>query len=162
MSAERLAPGEEAFPRLPLITAAAMIGLIVLGAGVSRFAGLSAGEKATLPTGTPTAAREMRFVDRDDGGIDAVDAADGRVFYAFAPGADGFLRATLRGLARDRRNAGLGPETPFRVAQWGDGRVVLEDPALARRIDLRAFGATNAEAFARLLPRDVAAKGEAK
>ena len=28
------------------------------------------------------------------------------------------------------RNAGLGPQTPFRVARFGDGRIVLEDPAL--------------------------------
>lgn len=153
---------ETPFPRPPLIAAAAMIALVVTGAAASRLMGMTGGEKAALPTGAPAVARDVRFVDRDDGGIDVVDAADERVFHAYAPGTDGFLRATLRGLARDRRNAGLGPQTPFRVARFSDGRIVLEDPALERRIDLRAFGATNAAAFARLLPGGAIAMGEAK
>jgi putative photosynthetic complex assembly protein len=162
MSTQTPIVAENAFPRPPLIAAAVMIALVLTGAAASRLMGLSGGEKAALPSGVPAAMRDVRFVDRDDGGIDVSDAADDRVFEAYAPGADGFVRATLRGLARDRRNAGLGPETPFRVARFGDGRIVLEDPALERRIDLRAFGATNAASFARLLPRDTIAMGEAK
>ncbi len=152
MTADRLAPGEAPFPRLPLLAAAGLVAATLLGTAVGRYTGFGVDSGIALPDEAPSSARAIRFVDRDDGGIDAIDAADGRVFAAFEPGADGFARATLRGLARERKRAELGPETPFRLALWRDGRLVLEDPATGRRIDLRAFGATNAEAFARLLP----------
>ncbi|MFY7781768.1 MAG: photosynthetic complex assembly protein PuhC, partial [Tagaea sp.] len=55
------------------------------------------------------------------------------------------------------------PETPFRLSMWRDGSLVLDDPATGRRVDLRAFGATNRDAFARLLPRSgVALAGETR
>jgi putative photosynthetic complex assembly protein len=62
------------------------------------------------------------------------------------------MRGTLRGLARDRRMRDLGPEAPFRLVSWTDGRLTLDDTATGRRLDLLAFGQTQAEAFARLLP----------
>jgi putative photosynthetic complex assembly protein len=52
---------------------------------------------------------------------------------------------------RERRSHGLGMEHPFRIARYPDGRLVLEDLATDRVIDLQAFGPTNAGAFARLL-----------
>jgi putative photosynthetic complex assembly protein len=54
---------------------------------------------------------------------------------------------------RDRKKLALGPEMPFRLTLWHDGRLVLDDPATGRHVDLRAFGTTNRNAFARLLPR---------
>jgi hypothetical protein len=41
---------------------------------------------------------------------------------------------------------------PFRIALETDGRLLLSDPATGRTVDLRAFGPTNLEVFARLLP----------
>jgi hypothetical protein len=38
------------------------------------------------------------------------------------------------------------------VAQWASGRLELQDAATGRMIDLDAFGVTNKDAFARLLP----------
>ncbi len=61
------------------------------------------------------------------------------------------MRATLRGLARERKRGGLGPETPFRLSTWADGGLRLEDPATGRALDMRAFGQTQAEAFARFV-----------
>ena len=80
------------------------------------------------------------------------DAATGREVLVVAPGEDGFLRGTLRGLARDRRMRDIGPAAPFRLALWSDGRLTLDDTATGRRLDLLAFGQTQADAFARLLP----------
>lgn len=157
MSADRLAAGEAAFPRLPLYAAIAMVAASLLATAVGRYTGVGADLEMTLPEGPPARVREMRFVDRADGGIDILDAAEASAFAALAPGEDGFARATLRGLVRDRKRADIGPDIPFRLSQWSDGRLVLEDPATGRRIDLRAFGATNADAFARLLPRASAA-----
>jgi putative photosynthetic complex assembly protein len=42
-------------------------------------------------------------------------------------------------------------DTPFRLTDWTDGRLTLEDRSTGRSVELRAFGATNAAAFARLL-----------
>lgn len=153
MTTEAPRHAESAIPRPLLIAAAAMLAASVVGAGLGRHFGGDADLRIVAPEGTPAVSREMRFVDREDGGIDVVDAPTGRVFARFAPAEDGFARATLRGLVRDRKKLGLGPETPFRLTLWPDGRLVLDDPATGRHVDLRAFGPTNRDAFARLLPR---------
>jgi putative photosynthetic complex assembly protein len=67
------------------------------------------------------------------------------------PGTNGFIRATLRGLARLRRIGDLGPEQPFRVTRWSDGRLTLVDMATGRVVDLPAFGQAQVEAFQSLL-----------
>jgi putative photosynthetic complex assembly protein len=100
----------------------------------------------------PRSERSFRAADRADGAVVITDATTGREVLVVAPGEDGFIRGTLRGLARDRRMRDLGPEAPFRLVAWSDGRLTLDDPATGRRLDLLAFGQTQAEAFARLLP----------
>ena len=70
-----------------------------------------------------------------------------------APGTNGFLRGTMRGLARERKRQGIGAELPFRMIGRADGRLTLEDPGTGRRVDLGSFGPTNAAAFARLMAR---------
>jgi putative photosynthetic complex assembly protein len=161
MTAEPLRHADSAIPRPLLIAAAAMLAASVVGAGLGRHLGLDSDLPIAASGDPPTALREMRFVDRPDGGIDVVDPADELVFARLAPGEDGFARATLRGLVRDRKKLDLGPETPFRLTLWPDGRLVLDDPATGRHVDLRAFGPTNRDAFARLLPRmDGAPAGE--
>lgn len=152
MTAHRLAPDQAAFPRLPLLAAAGMLAVVVVGAGLSRLSDIGRDSGPAPSVEKPSIVREMHFVDRDDGGIDVLDARTGAAFDEFAPGENGFARATLRGLVRDRKRADLGAETPFRLSLWRDGRLVLDDPATGRHVDLRAFGATNREAFARLLP----------
>lgn len=67
------------------------------------------------------------------------------------PGTNGFLRGSLRGLARERKRQGIGAGPAFRLVRWADGRLTLEDPATRRVIDLAAFGPTNSGAFADLL-----------
>ena len=85
-----------------------------------------------------------------DGGVVVVDGEATGV-ARLAPGTNGFLRATLRGLVRERRRNGLGAEAPFRLTAHADGRLTLQDAATGRLVDLEAFGATNAGAFAALL-----------
>jgi putative photosynthetic complex assembly protein len=45
----------------------------------------------------------------------------------------------------------VGPDLPFRLTHWSDGRLTLEDAATGRRIELESFGPTNMQAFASLL-----------
>ncbi len=60
--------------------------------------------------------------------------------FEVVQGQNGFLRGTLRGLARARHSEGLDDRTPFHLAAWPDGRLTLDDPATGRRLDLEAFG----------------------
>lgn len=94
--------------------------------------------------------RELRFLDRSDGGIDVV-SPDGAAVATIEPGTNGFLRGALRALARERRLNGVGEEPPFQLARTTSGRVVLDDPETGERVDLAAFGPTNAASFAALL-----------
>ncbi|MGJ7506188.1 photosynthetic complex assembly protein PuhC [Variovorax sp. GT1P44] len=95
--------------------------------------------------------REFRFEDRPDGGITVLDARSGRPVHSVAPETNGFLRGTMRGLARERHRRGIGAEIPFRMVGRADGKLTLEDPATGRRVDLGSFGPTNAAVFAGLM-----------
>jgi len=101
--------------------------------------------------------QQLRFEDRDDGGIAVRDARSGALLATVAPGTNGFLRSTMRGLVRERKRQGLGPELPFELIARVDGRLTLIDPGTHRRIDLESFGPTNSAVFARLLPTSTGA-----
>ena len=150
------AGSSQPFPRGALVGAAALIGLSLVVAAASRLDGLQMGQP---PTGeTAVASRDLRFVDRADGAVVVSEAADGRVVDVLAPGTNGFARALLRGLARERRREEIGREPPFRLTRWADGRLSLADVATGQEITLQAFGPTNANAFAQLLTAPVAAR----
>jgi putative photosynthetic complex assembly protein len=135
-------------PKPVLYGAAALVALTL---ALSAAARLGAPESAASPSVAVLAERTLRFEDRSDGGIDVIDARNNEIVEIVAPGSNGFLRGALRGLARQRKLAGLGPEIPFRLAVQSDGRLVLEDLATRRHIDLGSFGPTNSGVFARLL-----------
>ncbi len=136
------------FPRSLLLGAGSVIALALIGVAAVRVMGL--GTSVPEPDLHPMASVELRFVDEADGGVRVVDAA-GHPVSLLAPGTNGFMRATLRGLVRDRKRRGLGPEVPFRLTAHADGRLTLDDPATGRMVALEAFGADNAGAFAKLL-----------
>lgn len=97
------------------------------------------------------AERYLTVTDGADGSVIMRDAADSSSLERLDPGTSGFIRATLRGLARERKRQGSGPEAAFRLVHWSDGHLTLDDLATGREIDLGAFGVTNAQAFARLM-----------
>jgi putative photosynthetic complex assembly protein len=136
------------FNPVPLRAAMVLVLLSMLVIGVSRLTGIGFSH---VPDAEAVAVRELRFEDRPDGSIAVIDARAGRELDTVAPGSNGFLRGTLRGLARERKRMSLGPEIPFRLLGRSDGRLTLEDPATGRRVDLESFGPTNAAVFARLL-----------
>lgn len=141
--------GHEApFPKLPLYTGIALIGTtlaLVIFARVTGVGGLHTPQTAVVTE------RSLRFQDMQDGGVTVLDANSGRVVENVPPGTNGFLRGTLRGLVRERKREGIGPEIAFRLSGRSDGRLLLEDPATHRLIDLGSFGPTNAAVFERLL-----------
>jgi len=66
-------------------------------------------------------------------------------------GEQGFLRGTLRALARDRRMRNLTSEAPFELALFKDGRLSIIDTLTGKGIDLEAFGPDNVAVFAKIL-----------
>ena len=137
---------ESALGRFPLAACAALVLASLLGAGWVRLSG----QTIRAPDAEVAKQRALRFEDRPDGSIVVIDAATGGVFDTVT-GQAGFVRGALRGLARERKRVGLGPEQPFLLMGRADGRLTLLDPATGRLIDLDAFGPLNAAAFARLL-----------
>ena len=112
----------------------------------------SSGAPIHQPDAPALATRELRFLDRSDGSIEVVDAKSG-VTVTSIVGQNGFVRGTLRGLARERKRQGIGIEPAFDLVARADGRLTLLDPATGRRVDLESFGPTNTAEFARLLSR---------
>lgn len=136
-------------PTLPLAALGALVLVSVLGVAAVRLAGVSAQQQ---PDAVTQQSRALRFEDGADGSVSVRDARTGALLDTVAPGTNGFLRSALRGLVRERKRQGVGPELPFELLGRADGRLTLVDPATQRRIDLESFGASNAAVFVRLLP----------
>ncbi|MCJ2067527.1 putative photosynthetic complex assembly protein PuhC [Methylobacterium sp. J-030] len=136
-------------PALLMIGAGALMGFSMLAVLIGRSEGVGL---VALPPAKPVAQLEFRAEDQVDGSIALRNVADQKILAWIRPGEDGFLRGTLRGLAQARQRDGLGPEKPFSLTRYDDGRLALADEATGRRVPLEAFGPTNAGAFARLMP----------
>ena len=94
-------------------------------------------------------ARRLRFVDAPDKSVQVLDADSGQEVYRVT-GEAGFIRGILRGMARERRRLGKTPAEPFELS-FQAGLLTLHDLATGERIELTAFGHTNASAFARMM-----------
>jgi putative photosynthetic complex assembly protein len=141
----------EPFPRGALIAASALIGFSLVATAAVRLERVLAPAPAAAQP-APARSIDIRFTDERDGSVSVRDSRDGRMVASLAPGTNGFARSVMRGLVHERKRRGLGPAQPFRVSQWADGRLALEDPATGRTIDLDAFGAPNEAVFAQMLP----------
>lgn len=131
---------------LPLLAGSLVIigTLVLVGPGQNRAVLMRADE-------VPLAQRLLQFDDGPDGSVLILDAGTREVLARFPVAEGGFVRGTLRALARERRQGEQGREQPFRLAAWRDGQLTLDDVATGRRVDLTAFGSTNSGIFARLL-----------
>jgi putative photosynthetic complex assembly protein len=138
--------GHTALP-LPVRLLGSLLLLVLLAVGWARWAGVSV-QFADPPT---LWARELRFVDDRNGDVLALDPRSGDTVARFS-GEQGFVRGTLRALARERQRNGLGAETPLQLVGHQDGRLTLHDPATGERIGLEAFGSSNLAVFAALRP----------
>jgi putative photosynthetic complex assembly protein len=79
------------------------------------------------------------------------DASNGRVLKTIAFGEGGFVRATMRRLAKARTAAAIGAERPFRLVRWENGALSLIDPATGKEAEIYGYGADHVRAFAELL-----------
>lgn len=134
-------------PRAAIIGAGAVLLVTLLWVGATRLNG----EPSRDHLAAAAVERDLRFEDIADGGVAVRDAADGRIVAEIEPGSNHFLRALMRGLARERVRQGIGDETPFHLARRVDGQLTLVDPVTRRVVDLGAFGPSNAAVFAAFL-----------
>lgn len=141
-------PRSTGFPTTPLIFAAALIGSALAVASGARISGVGT---THLTYERAADSRDLRFEDVSGGSILIKDASDGRVIDEIVPGNDGFVRMVMRLLARERISAGIGQAMPFTLTRWDNGRLTIADPATGHQMELIGFGATNVEAFAKLL-----------
>ncbi len=133
---------------LVYLAGAGLLGLLVAVAGL-RIAGWN----PSVEPGAVVVERALAFSDTSDGGVRVLDTATGDTL-AVMHGEQGFLRGILRGLARDRRQQGVGSTPPYLLSLRDDGRLLISDPQTGQRLDLASFGADNAAVFARWLPRN--------
>jgi len=134
-------------PRGLLLGASALILFSLVSVGAARMTDIGT---VHMPKAEAVEALSLRFEDTDDGGVAVRDARDEKVIYTVAPGTNGFIRATIRGLVRERKRDDIGAATPFTLTHWSDGTMSLQDSTTGRRVSLEAFGPTNAQAFAQL------------
>jgi putative photosynthetic complex assembly protein len=147
-------------PRGVIIAAGALVAFAI---SITLFGHLSGVGAVHMPDVKPYKVLELRFEDRADGAVVVNDASDGAKLFTVEPGVGGFVRATMRGMARERHRQDIGEQPPFTLTRWTDGTVSLQDKATGRTINLDAFGPTNAEAFARLFnDRDTVSREMAK
>lgn len=139
--------GTSRFPKAPLWGALAMVVVAIAAAAGGRIWGVQDNRVAGV---SAVQAREFRVADGTDGSVLITDAASGRQIDALT-GQNGFLRGTLRALARERRLESMGAQGAFRLTAWSDGRLTLDDVATGRHVELDAFGSDNVAVFARLL-----------
>ncbi|MGA1316386.1 MAG: photosynthetic complex assembly protein PuhC [Rubrivivax sp.] len=146
--AARHAPmSDTLIPRWATRAVATLLALLLIGIGSARLSGWE-------PSVTPGALlleRSLRFTDTPDGAILVSDVTESRTL-ATMRGEQGFLRGVLRGLARDRRQHGIGADAPYTLSLHDDGRLLISDPSTGQRIDLASFGADNAAVFTQWLP----------
>jgi putative photosynthetic complex assembly protein len=133
-------------PRGALLGIGFCVGLALLGAVVGRLQGPRPG-----PVSSADATRNLRFADMPDGSVGVFDASNGATVAMLPRGSNNFIRAMLRAVVHERRDATPDLSSPFVLTAWKDGRLTLADSADGRTVELEAFGSTNEADFARLL-----------
>ena len=140
------------FPREVLIGAALLIGFVIFAAALVRLTGVGSTEMPLAPT---VESRQLVFIDNGDGTTTVrVPGEQGQV-ARLESGVDGFVLGVMRGMVRERNSYNADVDAPYVLSLREDGRLLFEDPLTGRRIDLRAFGPTNAGSFAQLLRAEI-------
>jgi putative photosynthetic complex assembly protein len=134
-------------PLLPL--AKVCIGflmLLVIGIFLYRESGLHEQSRDDSPV---VASRELHFYDTSKGEILITDKNGIKI--SLVGGEGGFMRAVVRGLAKERIALGIGPERSFRLVANKRGIISIIDPVTGSKVDVSSFGKANSEIFTKLL-----------
>lgn len=132
-------------PAPPLSFAFVLMIAAVVAVGGARLAGVSPDQ--SLAAAEVLQSRTLRFEDAPQGRVAVIDAQSGTVVAFAEPGTNGFLRGALRGLMRVRKRGEVARGEPYRLDQLANGQLLLTDTASGFRLDLNAYGQTNAAVF---------------
>lgn len=140
---------EKPIPRPILIGIAAIMVLSLGLVAVARLTGFKLGQPEPSEVRIQ---RDLMFVDQSDGSIAVIEAGNHQEIDRLEPGSNNFIRGSLHALARGHRDV-TGPknEAVFRLTQWADGRLSLDDLVSGAHMELQAYGPTNRDEFSRLL-----------
>lgn len=105
---------------------------------------------------SPVQTRQLRFADRADGAVVVSDANSGETVKVIEFGQGGFVRATMRRMAKVRAAAGIGAEPPFKLVLWENGALSLTDPETGRDAEIHGFGPDHSKVFAEMLKAPIA------
>jgi putative photosynthetic complex assembly protein len=136
------------FPKLALFGALALLVFAIAATIFGKQTGIGT---IRNPVMSPVAIRDLVITDMPGDRLSVVDAATGDRLEIIAPNKDGFIRGAMNGLRRERMLRGKPVDAPWRLIRWDNGRLTLSDTATGQRVELDAFGKTNAAAFARFL-----------
>jgi putative photosynthetic complex assembly protein len=142
---------KEKFPTIALYAAAGIIAITIAAAAIGRYNTTQGPVQSTAIQEPVDYFVDLQFSDDADGSVLVKNADTSALVLKISPGEDAFVRAVLRGFARDRNARKLSRDTPFRLYKLVDTRLVIEDMATQKRVNLRAFGPTQQAAFERLL-----------
>jgi len=140
----RQAPQTQGLNR-PMAWIGVMLLAMLVAVGLARWSGLD----PRTPDAPVQWQRYLQFRDVAGGDIAVLDHRSGQQVASFT-GEQGFLRITLRALARERHRESLSGDAPFLLIGRTDGLLTLQYPSTGQRIDLESFGPSNAAVFARL------------
>lgn len=140
--------GDQPIPKNALRAIGAVVVLSLSLAAFGRFTGIGTSHVAFTPV---VESVSLKFEDAKDGSVLVTQEPGARQIAVLAPGTNGFIRGTVRGLVRGRKLASIGPEMPFILERHDNGDLTLRDPANARQLELKGFGATNVGAFEKIM-----------
>ncbi|MFQ3594934.1 MAG: photosynthetic complex assembly protein PuhC [Sphingomonadaceae bacterium] len=111
-------------------------------------------QQARIEAAVPVVSeRILVFRDQSNGTLAIYEGQAPEPFATIAGGSnEGFVRGVIRSMGRERRMKGVGPEAPYHLRLWSDGRLSLEDLGTGRTVELDSFGADNRLSFLKLLP----------
>jgi putative photosynthetic complex assembly protein len=102
---------------------------------------------------TAVITRPLIFRDAPGGAIAVYDQGASEPFSVLPREGNTFMASALRLMGQNRElRTKAGPEAPFALTLWSDGKLSLSDTATGDTLELAAYGPTNAKTFAQLLP----------
>jgi len=123
---------------------------VVVAIGSLRLAGYQ--PPPSLPNEPALASRVLAVEDAAEGTVIVRDAKTGENIVTFKHGEGSFFRATLRTLVNDRRHKGLAIDGNFRLEAHSGHQLFLIDEISGKTLSMNAFGPSNTEVFAALMP----------
>jgi putative photosynthetic complex assembly protein len=131
---------------IPVVVRWVLLGLTILVVGI--FVARQSGFEARQPDAPVVWKKDLHFEDGMHGEILVYDTAAQKI--ATFEGEQGFLRGTLRALARERKKRSISPDVAFELSGHADGQMVLRDPTTGEAIHLASFGPSNAQVYRQL------------